>query len=89
MKLIPGFVVREVGGKTLAVATGETAKTFHGMITLNGSGKEIWNALQSDVTEDEIVDRLTKEYDVDRETAARDVSAFVSKLRQAGLLQER
>ena len=86
MKLMSGFVVREVGGKTLAVATGETAKKFRGMITLNGTGKEIWNALQKDVTEEEIVDALLAVYDVDRETAAQDVSGFVSKLREAGLL---
>lgn len=86
MKIVPGFVVREVGGKTLAVATGALAKRFHGMITLSGSGKEIWEALQKDVTEDAIVEKLLSVYDVDRETAARDVSSFVSKLREAGLL---
>ena len=86
MKIVPGFVVREVGGKTFAVATGSLAKKFHGMITLAGSGKEIWEALQEDVTEEQIVDKLLDVYDVDRETAARDVSAFVSKLREAGLL---
>ena len=86
MRIVPGFVVREVGGKTFAVATGATAKKFQGMITLSGSGKEIWEALQNDVTEGEIVDKLLAVYDVDRETAARDVSAFLSKLREAGLL---
>ena len=86
MKIVPGFVVREVGGKTFAVATGALAKKFHGMITLAGSGKEIWEALQEDVTEEQIVDKLLDVYDVDRETAARDVSAFVLKLREVGLL---
>ena len=86
MKILPGFVVREVGGKTFAVATGATAKKFHGMITLSGSGKEIWETLQEDVTEEQIVDRLLAVYDVDRETAARDVKNFVARLRKAGLL---
>ena len=86
MKIVSGFVVREVGGKTFAVATGALAKKFHGMITLGGSGKEIWEALQNDVTEEQIVDKLLDVYDVDRETAANDVSAFLSKLRKAGLL---
>lgn len=86
MKVMPGFVVREVGGKTFAVATGAAAKKFHGMITLGGSGKEIFEALQEDTTEEKIVDKLLAVYDVDRETAARDVSAFVARLRKAGLL---
>ena len=88
MKIVPGFVVREVGGKTFAVATGALAKKFHGMITLAGSGKEIWEALQEDVTEEQIVDKLLDVYDVDRETAANDVSAFLAKLQKAGLLLE-
>ncbi|MBP5429264.1 MAG: PqqD family protein [Clostridia bacterium] len=86
MRIVPGFVVREVGGKTFAVATGALAKKFHGMITLAGSGKEIWETLQEDTTEDQIVDKLLAVYDVDRETAARDVSGFVARLREAGLL---
>ena len=86
MKVMPGFVVREVGGKTFAVATGAAAKKFHGMITLGGSGKEIWDALQEDTTEEKIVDRLCEVYDVDRKTATEDVRAFVLRLREAGLL---
>jgi len=86
MRIVPGFVVRDVGGKTFAVATGTIAKKFHGMITLAGSGKEIWEALQEETTEEAIVDKLLAVYDVDRETAAADVKRFVSELRKAGLL---
>ncbi len=86
MKLKSGFVVREVAGKTLAVAVGERSREFHGMITLNGSGRVIWDALASDTTEEAIVDRLLEEYEIDRETAARDVAAFVGKLRESGVL---
>ena len=88
MKIVPGFVVREVGGKTLAIATGATAKKFHGMITLSGSGKEIFEALREETTEEKIVDKLLAIYDVDRETAAKDVARFVAELRKAGLLLE-
>ena len=88
MRIVPGFVVREVGGKTFAVATGAIAKKFHGMITLGGSGKEIWEALQEDTTEEKIVDKLLDVYDVDRETAEKNVAEFVGQLRKAGLLLE-
>ena len=88
MKLVPGFVVREVGGKTLAVATGKLAEKFHGMITLSGSGKEIFEALREETTEEKIVDKLLEIYAVDRETAESDVNRFVGELRKAGLLVE-
>lgn len=86
MKLKSGFVVREVAGKTLAVATGERSREFHGMIALNGTGRTIWDALKSDTTEDAVVDRVLEEYDIDRETAARDVATFIEKLRESGVL---
>ena len=86
MKLNSGFVVREVAGKTLAVAVGERSREFHGMITLNGTGRVIWDALANDTTEEAIVDCLLAEYEIDRETAARDVAAFVGKLRESGVL---
>lgn len=88
MKLKNGFVVRSVGGKTVAVAVGATSRTFHGMITLNGTGKFIWDALEKETTEEKIVDALLEEYEIDRETAMRDVSLFVEKLREQGLILE-
>ena len=88
MKLKKGFVVREVGGKAVAVAVGEMAKSFRGMISLNGSGKFIWQALSDDTTEEAIVDALLAEYDVSREIAEIDVRRFVGQLRAEGLLLE-
>lgn len=88
MKLKPGFVVRDVGGRTVAVAVGETAKHFRGMISLNGSGKLIWQALGKETSVDEIVDRMLEEYDVSREVAEIDVIKFLDMLRAEGLLLE-
>lgn len=88
MKLKKGFVVREVGGKTVAVAVGAMASEFHGMITLNGSGKLIWQALAEETSEQRIVDLILEEYEVSREVAEADVAKFVGALRGAGLLLE-
>ena len=40
-----------------------------------------------DVDADELVEKLLGEYDVPVEVAKRDVSAFLGKLREAGLLE--
>ena len=42
MKIKDGFVLRDIAGDTVVIATGELSKTFHGMIKLNSTGKEIW-----------------------------------------------
>lgn len=41
-----GFVVCSVGGKTVAVASGELCRHFNGMITLNSTGELLFRMLQ-------------------------------------------
>lgn len=86
MKLKDGFVVREVAGKTVAVSVGGGA--FRGMITLNGTAAFLWEALKEDTTETALKDALKEVYEVDDALALADVKAFISKLREAGLLDE-
>ena len=51
MKRRSGFVLREIGGQHIAVAVGERARTFHGMITTTESGALLWDALSEEQTE--------------------------------------
>ena len=88
MKLKYGFVVREVGGRSVAVAIGARGADTPSMITLNDSGKVIWQALSRETSVDEIVDLLTAEFDVSREVAEIDVLKFLDTLRSGGLLIE-
>ena len=41
MKIKKGFVLRDVAGRSVVVATGAAAKRFRGMVMLNETGKEI------------------------------------------------
>ena len=87
MKIKPDFTIQKVGSTYIAVAVGETSKTFHGMIKLNETGAFLWNKLaEKDCTEDDLVEALLGEYDVDRETAARDVHRVVEGLEASGVL---
>ena len=58
MKIKNGFILRDVGNKTFVVAVGELSKTFNGMITLNETGKYIWQLLDNEITEEEIVAKI-------------------------------
>ena len=88
MKIKKGFVVREVGGKQIAVATGEASRTFNGMITLNGSARVLWDALTVGCDTDGLVSALTSVYDVSADAARTDAEAFVEKLRAVGIIEE-
>ena len=89
MKIKSGFIVEKVGSRYLAVAVGERADDFNALIRMNGTGAFIWNSLaECNRSEEELVGLLVSEFDVSRERAAADVSAFVTRLAEAGLLDE-
>ena len=56
-------------------------------LSVSGVGVEIVNLLSEDRTEEELVTALLERYDVDEALVRRDMSAFVSQLRDAGLLE--
>ena len=86
MKLKESFVLSEVAGQAVVVPTGKELDLSR-MITLNGAGKLLWERLAKGAEAEDLVAALLEEYDVDKETAAKDVAAFVKKLENNGCLQ--
>ena len=48
----------------------------------------IWDAVAQGTAEDEIVARITAEFDVDADTARNDLTAFLEQLRDGKLISE-
>ena len=88
MKLKKGFVIREVAGETLVVATGEASKSFHGMIKLNETGKFIWERLISGKDEDQILADMTEVYKEDPGVMKTELSSFMEKIEKAGFFDK-
>lgn len=86
MRIKSGFVVREVAGQVMVIATGEASKDFHGMIKLNATGKEIWLGLQEGLSEEDIAKRLQEKYEVESEKAVEDTRVFLEKMEEMGFL---
>ena len=88
MKIKDGFTLRNIAGSDIVVPVGNASKIFNGMITLNDSGAFLWSALQKETTIDEVVAKLTSEYEVSTEQATADVQKFVAMLRENDLIDE-
>lgn len=86
MKIEKSFVLREIAGEYIIVPTGNTALDFNGLITVNEVGMFLWNLLQNEVTEEDLICRTMEEYEVDRETVKGDIEEFLEKLRVSGIL---
>lgn len=80
--------MRNIAGSNIVVPVGKAGEIFNGMITLNESGAFFWEALKKETTIDEVVKKVTDEYEVDEETAKADIESFVDMLRKNNLIDE-
>ena len=85
MKLKEGFILREVAGETIVIPSGDSLN-LNMMISLNETGKVLWERLDKGAEEAELVAALLAEYDVDEATAKTHVAAFVQKLKDNDFL---
>lgn len=86
MKIKDGFLLRQIAGGTVVVPVGKASVDFNGMITLNETGAFLWKLLENDISEEELLQRLTAEYDISEDIAKADINAFIGKLKDAGLI---
>lgn len=87
MKIKNGFLLRQVGEQNVVVAVGEESRNFNGIIRLNETGRFLWENLQQDIPEKELVRIMLLEYDIDSATAEADVHNFIETLKEADLLE--
>ena len=88
MKRNSDFLLREVADTLVIVPVGKAAVAFSGMITLNATSAFLWELLETDQTEQFLVDALTSRYAVEEAKAREDVEAFLKKLLQIGAVEE-
>lgn len=81
MKLKSGFILRDVAGQTVVLPAGEDMD-LNMMITLNDTGKFLWQLLETERTDSDLVTALLNEYDVDEATAIAAVNGFVAELKK-------
>ena len=86
MKIKKNFILREIAGTYLVVAVGEAVKNFNAVINLNETGALLWKALEKGAEEEQLVSLIISEYEVEKEIAREDVSAFIQRLKEANLL---
>ena len=88
MKIKKGFVLEKVGDSYLSCATGKLAKQFSGFVRLNETGAFLWEILSAgDVTKEDLLAKMTAEYDITSDIAMRDIDVFVENLEKNGILE--
>lgn len=86
-KLKNGFMVRKIGGQSMAVPVGSRTNDIHGMIALSESGELLWQALEKGADIHSLTEILTENYEVEYGVAAADVEKFLAGLEEQGALE--
>ena len=88
MKLKYNFVTNEVADKIVAVPVGDDLEKINGFVKMNDVGAYIFNMLKNDVTEDEIVAAMLKDYEDATEQEVREtVKEFTGKLKAENVIE--
>lgn len=75
IKIVKSINVTELDGEKVMVDF-ETGKYF----LIKGTGNDIWDMLQEEITPNEIIEKLLKEYDVSGEDCEASVMSFLEKM---------
>jgi hypothetical protein len=76
----PGIVTRKTGSEYVLVPVTNNIADMNSVYTLNETGAFIWELIDGKRNLGEIIDALTDEYDIGRESAGEDVFSFIDNM---------
>ncbi len=91
LKINNGFILREVKGaegkvSNVVITVGEASKKLNGMITLNETCAFIWKILENGATKEQIIDEVTKAYEVSADEVKGDVEEILAQFKKIGVI---
>lgn len=88
MKQKNGLVMREVCGEHVLVGEGVSAVDFSSLVRFNDTAAFIWKKAEElgEFTEKQLAEALVDEYDVDIDTALKDVKELLAEWQKKALL---
>ena len=86
MKIHYELILRKIEGENILVPVGSAARKFNGLFAMTDVACFIWERLPDAENDEKIVDAVTENFDVDRDTAAADAAEFLGRLRNFGII---
>lgn len=86
MKIKEGYILNTIGKETMAVPLGVSDGKFGGMVKLNEVAAFLWEQMQEETDETQLLKAVLEQYDVSEEKAKQDIQKFVKTLAENGIL---
>ena len=87
MRLKKEFMIREITGQDVIVATGREAMKYNGLLTVSPVGKFLLENYQNAQDLSELIRMVLEEFDVDPETAEKDTAGFTNTMLERGFIE--
>ena len=74
------FVAREVGNELILVPLVDNVAKMSELFTLNETAKFIWENSKEEMTIEDMESLMTDNFNIDKETAGKDIAAFLNHM---------
>ena len=88
MKIRDGYILKDVAGNKIVISTNSSSVSFNGVMTFNEVGAEIFTLLDGKNTRDEIISKISEEYNAPINVVSKDFDAIVEKMKEYDLIEE-
>ena len=78
----PSVVTRKTGNEYVLVPVANNIADMNSVYTLNETGAFIWEQINGKRTLGEIIIKVTSEYDIDKDSASKDVFDFIANMQK-------
>lgn len=85
MKIKSEFILRKLAGENVVIFLSEDFQNK--VVTLNETGALLFGILKNDTDKEGLINALLDEYDIDYDTASKDVEGFIETLKSIGALE--
>lgn len=87
MKVKDGFVLRNVVDEFIVMPTGDNIAKFDGAVVLNEVSAFVFEQLKHPVSKEDLLLAMLAEFDVDEETARKDLDDLIEKFQSMDLIE--
>lgn len=87
MKRKRTFEIVQIAGDYLLIPTEDRA-SFGGTVVLNEVAAYLLRAMDTDISQEQLLERMLDTYAVERDTAARDLDRIVQTFQTMGLIEQ-
>ncbi len=88
MKIKDGFILKDVAGSKIVIATGSAKLDFNGVITFNSVGADVFTMLDGSNSLEDIVSKISADYNADESVVKADVIKLIDKMKKHNLIEE-